>query len=127
MKNIILILFLLIPNFLIYAEDKLQSIPLSKLFWSLYRERNIVGKNDCSNKCGRYLRALIAKGYKAEIIILRPHRSRYLHSVVKIIDNQLIKYIDPTKGIMVNNLAVLGNFQRKISYEHLDKLGPDFR
>jgi len=75
MKLKLLILLIMIPMDIVYAGTRLAEIPLSKMFWALYKERNIIGQNDCSNKCGRYLRALVSKGYKAEIVIIKPYRS----------------------------------------------------
>ena len=108
-------------------SDPLSSMPLSKMFWSLYQEKNIIGKNDCSNKCGRYLRALIAKGYKAEIVVIRPHTSRYLHAIVKLQDGYKITYLDPTKGIVAQDIKMLGSVQRLIAGNQLDDLGAQFK
>ena len=130
MKRIILALMILAPAGLLANSkntDPLSSMPLAKMFWSLYQEKNIIGKNDCSNKCGRYLRALIAEGYKAEIVVIRPHTSRYLHAIVKLKDGDKITYLDPTKGIVSHDLKMLGNFQRLIASNQLDQLGEQYR
>ena len=109
------------------ASDPLSSMPLSKMFWSLYQERNVIGQNDCSNKCGRYLRALVAEGYKAEIIVIRPHTSRYLHAIVRLQDGDQVTYLDPTKGIVAKDLKMLGNFEKLIASNQLDQLGAQFK
>ncbi|MCM8539258.1 MAG: hypothetical protein NE328_03215 [Lentisphaeraceae bacterium] len=109
------------------ATDPLSSMPLAKMFWSLYQERNVIGQNDCSNKCGRYVRALIAEGYKAEIVVIRPHTSRYLHAIVKLQDGDKVTYLDPTKGIISKDLKVLGSFEKLIAHNQLDGLGAQYR
>ena len=128
MKTIILAMMILIPAGMAQTNsDPMTSMPLAKMFWSLYQERNIIGKNDCSNKCGKYVRALIAEGYKAEIVVIRPHTSRYLHAIVKLYDGDKVTYLDPTKGIVANNLENLGSFQKLIASNQLDQLGEQFR
>jgi len=130
MKRIILALMILAPAGLMATTEKsdpLSSMPLAKMFWSLYQEKNIIGKNDCSNKCGRYVRALVAKGYKAEIVVIRPHTSRYLHAIVKLQEGDKITYLDPTKGIVAEDLKMLGNFQKLIASNQLDDLGAQYK
>ena len=128
MKKIILAIMILIPAGMAKtAEDPLSSMPLAKMFWSLYQERNVIGQNDCSNKCGRYVRALVAEGYKAEVVVIRPHTSRYLHAIVKLHDGEEVTYLDPTKGIISKDLKVLGSFEKLIASTQLDGLGAQYK
>ena len=108
-------------------KDPLTSMPLSKMFWSLYQERNIIGQNDCSNKCGKYVRALVKAGHKADIVVIRPHTSRYLHAVVKLSKNGKTTYLDPTKGIVSDDLQSLGSFQKLITSKQLDSMGEQYK
>ena len=109
------------------SSDPLSSMPLAKMFWSLYQEKNVIGQNDCSNKCGRYMRALIAEGYQAEIVVIRPHTSRYLHAIVKLTNGEEVTYLDPTKGIVATDLEVLGSFQKLIAQNQLEQMGAQFK
>ena len=128
MKTIILAMMILIPAGMAKtANDPLSSMPLAKMFWSLYQEKNVIGQNDCSNKCGRYVRALVAKGYKAEIVVIRPYTSRYLHAIVKLTDGDKVTYLDPTKGIVAYDLNNLGSFQKLIAHNQLDQLGAQYK
>ncbi len=108
-------------------NDPLTSMPLSKMFWSLFQERNIIGQNDCSNKCGRYVRALVAKGYKADIVVIRPHQSRYLHAIVRLQDGEKVTYLDPTKGMISYDLDSMGNVEKLIASNQLDSLGEQYK
>ena len=107
--------------------DVLSSMPLSKMFWSLYLERNIIGQNDCSNKCGKYVRALVAAGHQADIVVILPHRSRYLHAIVKLQKDDKITYLDPTQGTIFNDLEEIGRFKELIVANKLDQLGADYK
>jgi hypothetical protein len=128
MKSLILAIMIMTPTaFAAQDNDPLLSMPLSKMFWSLYQERNIIGQNDCSNKCGKYVRALIAAGHKADIVVIRPHNSRYLHAVVKLQDGNKVTYLDPTKGITCKDLDKLGSFKELITSNNLDKMGEQYK
>lgn len=128
MKSIILTIFLLAPAaFSATNSDPLTSMPLSKMFWSLFQERNVIGQNDCSNKCGRYLKALIAQGHEAEIVVIKPHRSRMLHAIVKLTVEDKVTYLDPTKGTVSFDLEVLGSFKKSIEHTELASLGAQYK
>ena len=132
MKNLILITYLLLTGAAYSSTttanvDPMNSMPLSEMFWSLYQERNIVGQNDCSNKCGRYLRALIAEGYEAEIVVVKPHRSSMLHAIIKVTEGEKITYLDPTQGIVAYDLDMMGIFRESIQYNQLVSLGIQYK
>ena len=128
MKIIILTIFLLSPSlFASTSNDPMTSMPLSKMFWSLFQERNIVGQNDCSNKCGRYLRALVAKGHTAEIVVIKPHTSRMFHAIIKLTEGDKVTYLDPTRGTLSTDLDILGSYQRSIAHTELTSLGAQYK
>lgn len=129
MKQLLLAFVILMPAITMAqtSADPLFSMPLAKMFWSLYQERNIIGQNDCSNKCGRYLRALVSQGYEAEIIVIRPYTSPYLHAVIKLTEDDKVSYLDPTNGIVVDDLATLGSFKQLITYSQLEHMGEQFK
>lgn len=127
MKKILLFsLFFTSPTFAVSGNPS-GDFPLSKTFWSLFQERSVLGENDCSNKCGRYVRALLKEGYKADIVIVQPHRSRFPHAVVQLALVKDITYLDPSKGIISKDLETLGHFKEFISSEKLDELGDQYR
>ena len=105
---------------------KEKEIPLEKVFWSLFQEKNLLGSNDCTNKCGRYLRALVSEGHKAEILIVMPHRTRFLHAIIKLYHDEKCIYLDPTRGVISHDLAGFGFLQKTINHAQLTKLGPDY-
>ncbi|NQZ59724.1 MAG: hypothetical protein HRT88_19915 [Lentisphaeraceae bacterium] len=127
MKNLLILIILLSTSSLFAitsSEDPLTSMPLSKMFWSLFQERNVIGQNDCSNKCGRYTRALQNAGHQADILVIRPHRSQYLHAIVKVEkEDGSIVYLDPTKGIISYKVEDLGALVEKITFETLETRG----
>ncbi|NQZ70529.1 MAG: hypothetical protein HRT89_20950 [Lentisphaeria bacterium] len=109
------------------SENPLLSMPLAEMFWNLYRQKNTLGKFDCSNKAGLYARALQKAGFKSEIIVIRTLSRNILHAVVKVKCKDGFRYLDPTKGIQSTDLKQLGNFQYTITYAELEKLGDDWR
>ena len=128
MKSFILAIMIITPAaFATSNTDVLSSMPLSKMFWSLYLERNIIGQNDCSNKCGKYVRALVAAGHQADIVVILPHRSRYLHAIVKLQKDGKITYLDPTQGTIFDDLESIGKFKELISANQLDQMGKDYK
>ncbi len=108
-------------------SDPLSSMPLSKMFWSLFQERTIIGQHDCSNKCAKYMKALKAEGHEVEVVVILPHRSRFLHAIVKLTEGEKVTYLDPTKGIVAKNLDVMGTFQRSITYDQFDSFEGQFK
>ncbi len=80
-------------------------IPLAKTFWSIHRERNVVGRNDCSNKSGRYARELRKHGIQADVIVISRPRERNLHAVVQLGDGRCL---DPVDGKMADRIADFG-------------------
>jgi|SaaInlStandDraft_1057018.scaffolds.fasta_scaffold153749_1 hypothetical protein len=129
MKRIFLIIFLLAPALFASnnSNDVLSSMPLSKMFWSLFQERNIIGQNDCSNKCGRYLRALVAEGHTAEIVVIKPHTSRMLHAIIKLTEGDKVTYLDPTRGTLSADLDILGSYKKSIAHSELASLGAQYK
>ena len=106
------------------SEDPLTSMPLSKMFWSLFQERNIIGQNDCSNKCGRYTRALRKAGHQVDIIVIRPYRSQYLHAIVELTkEDGSTVYLDPTQGTISYKMDDLGSLVEKIPFDTLEQRG----
>lgn len=81
------------------VKKQLPKIPCKDLFWELYRQPNLLGKNDCSNKCARYYHALKKAGFKAKIVILKPWNSRMKHAVVRVEDEHGVRHFDPVRGI----------------------------
>ncbi len=112
---------------LLLTSFTIKDIPASKLFWELHKQKNVVGKYDCSNKCGIYARELNRIGYKVEVIIILPHKGKYLHAVVKIIKDGRDYYLDPTVGIVNRDLNVMGLLIKVIPFKDLDKLGKGFK
>ena len=130
MKSILLTIFLLLPAAAYSSTDNndpLTSMPLSQMFWSLYQERNIIGQNDCSNKCGRYLRALVKEGHNAEIVVIKPHRSSMFHAIIKLTEDDKVTYLDPTKGTIAYDLEALGTFSESIQHTQLASLGAQYK
>ena len=125
--KIILCILLTLSSCLYAKEVKKREIPLSKVFWSLYQEKNILGHNDCTNKCGRYLRALVGKGHNAEILIIMPHRTRFLHAIIKVLVGEKVTYLDPTRGIISENLDSFGFLQQTIQHRQLAQLGSSYK
>ena len=114
----ILALFLTTSTLLSYE------IPASNMFWDLYQEDNIIGRNDCSNKAGRYARELHLLGYKnVSVVIILPHRGCIFHAVVEA--NGV--YLDPTKGIVTDKLINFGGFIKRIPIDKLDSLGDNYK
>lgn len=100
------------------------NIPSSDMFWELYQEDNIIGRNDCSNKAGRYARELHLLGYKnVNVVIILPHMGCSLHAVVEA--NGV--YLDPTKGIWTDKLINFGTLQERIPVDKLDLLGDNYK
>jgi len=110
------------------VEDPMLSMPMHEMFWSLFQERNILGVNDCTNKSGRYAKALIAGGYDAEIIIVRPDRGQYRHAIVRVTNKQgLSQYLDPTKGLIAYNPEFIGTVLEVIPTAQIANLGSDYK
>ena len=126
-KLIITILFALSFSSFAQDNDPLNSMPLNKMFWSLFQERNIIGQNDCSNKCGRYVRALRAQGHEADIVVIQPYTTRYPHAIVALNENGKITYLDPTRGTIGYDLENLGRKIKTITHTELDSLGEQYR
>ncbi|MCH2206254.1 MAG: hypothetical protein MK132_10340 [Lentisphaerales bacterium] len=129
MKSLILTILLILPATGLAStnNDPLTSMPLSKMFWELYQERNIIGQNDCSNKCGRYLRALVKQGHTAEIVVIKPHTSSMLHAIVKLTEGDKVTYLDPTRGTLAYDLDMLGSFKESIQHTQLATLGAQYK
>lgn len=115
----ILALFLTTSTLLSYE------IPSYEMFWDLYKQKNIIGQNDCSNKSGRYARELHRLGYEVEVVILFPNNGEYIHAVVKATKNGRTIYLDPTKGII--SFELLGIFIRSIPIDKLDSMGDSYK
>jgi len=101
--------------------------PLEQVFWSLHRQPNRLGRNDCSNKAGRYFRALRECGYQADIVVVSVPRERRrnteLHAVVKV-GNEL--YCDPTFGTWGRDLADFGEYRFTLHYDSAAELPRQF-
>lgn len=84
------LLFLLL---LTSCEVELKPVaPLYDTFRAIHAERYVPHVNDCSNKCGDYLRALDKAGIKAQII--RYNTVEGYHAVVLVNGH----YFSPTSG-----------------------------
>ena len=119
---------LLLALFLTTSTLLSYEIPADKMFWDLYKERNIIGHNDCSNKSGRYARELHRLGYKnVSVIILLPNRGGYLHAVVEATGSNGVMYLDPTKGIISKDLEEFGGLISRIPVDQLDSLGDNYK
>ncbi|MCH2206255.1 MAG: hypothetical protein MK132_10345 [Lentisphaerales bacterium] len=129
MKVLILTIIFLLPaaTFASTDNDPMTSMPLTKMFWELYQERNIIGQNDCSNKCARYLKALVKDGHTAEIVVIKPHTSSMLHAIVKLTEGEKVSYLDPTRGTLADDLETLGYFKKSIQHEELASLGAQYK
>ena len=92
-----------------------KDLPMYESFRSIYKERYISNKNDCSNKCAKYLDALKKNGYDGEIVVV--HTGRTLHSVVKTGNI----YVDPTWGTYSKSLKRFGSYHGTIKYEDMHK------
>jgi len=103
-----------------------SEIPLNDTFVSLCNERNVVNQNDCSNKCGRYVRELRSHGYEADIVVVERNRSMgsELHAVVKVGDNL---FLDPVWGESTHKLSDIGSFRFVIPSRKLNSLGSEFK
>ena len=128
MKSLFIAILLISPSAMANSETNiLSSMPLSKMFWGLYLERTIIGQYDCSNKCGKYARALSKAGHQADLVIIRPHRSRYLHAIVRLSTKDKIVYLDHTKGVISDDLESLGHLKEVISIQQLKEKGAKYR
>ena len=88
------------------ASHKVQ-LPAENTFWSLRRENYIRGRNDCSNKAGRYARHLIENlGLDATVVVVRTTRGT--HAVTKMTVGSRVLYADPTSGRWGESLAAWG-------------------
>ena len=90
-----------------YSSASMQEdeIPLKRTFWALHRERNRAGKNDCSNKSGRYAKALREQGYKANVVVISVPRQKDLHAVVELADGRCL---DPAFGKVADSVEKMG-------------------
>lgn len=102
---------------------KRQAIPLKNVFRSIQRER-YSNSNDCSNKAGRYAKALRENGYKADVVVVKMHRRGELHAIVKL-DNGM--YYDPTFGTSGDKVERFGKYRFTIAYADLGKWGNEFK
>lgn len=90
--------------------------PLPRVFEALAIEPATLGTNDCSNKAGRYARALIAAGIEAHVVYVRPpDPDAQLHAVV--LAGSLV--CDPTSGKVSRDLADFGTFAFVINRDRL--------
>jgi hypothetical protein len=75
--------------------------------------------NDCSNKAGRYARALQAAGLDATVLLIRPNaappQDQTLHAVVSVAG--LI--CDPTSGRVTRDLAAHGTLVATVTKDRL--------
>ena len=132
MKALLTLTIFLVGTYSLMASDSnkdpFANVPASEMFWSLFREKNVIGKNDCSNKCGRYVRELRRQGLEADIVVIRPYTGRYLHAIVKLTGkNGKITYLDPTKGIILYKLDNLGSLKKIIAYKNLESMGDQYK
>lgn len=99
--------------------------PLSSLFWRLHRQRNRPSANDCSNKAGRYARALRREGYRATVVVVhRPAPHNSLHAVVKV-DDRI--YCDPAFGTWGSDLSRFGQYRFALKDGDQDSWGTAFK
>lgn len=90
--------------------------PLARQFEALAIERNETGANDCSNKAGRYCRALLDAGHKdAVVIFVRPRGQQELHAIVYVAG----LYCDPSTGKVKRHLVDFGDKISEVSHWRL--------
>lgn len=91
--------------------------PLPRVFEALVLQDYEEGTNDCSNKAGRYARALLAAGIEAHVVYVHPKTDNAmgLHAVVRTGD--LI--CDPSTGKVSRNLADFGTYVGIVSAARL--------
>ena len=95
-------------GFVRHGRGASGSLPAAATYERLVRERSRVGRNDCSNKCGRYVRALRAAGQSAEVLVVSPRGGRDLHAIVKLSDGRLV---DPTHNVVSRDLTDFGELK----------------
>jgi hypothetical protein len=83
--------------------------PLPRDFEALAIEPYILHQNDCSNKAGRYARALLNAGYEAHVVLVQPTHPPGvgLHAVVLVGD----LYCDPSTGRVSRSVSDFGTIQ----------------
>lgn len=102
-----------------------NNIPRRHDFWAIYRQRYIRGRNDCSNKAGRYARVLHEHGYQADVVVIKMTSPKYkgqMHAVVRTEG----MYVDPAFGKWSKNLNDFGEFRFTITQTALPKMGKEF-
>jgi hypothetical protein len=102
-------------------KRRTSPIPCSEVFHSLRTQRNVLDLNDCSNKAGRYLEALIQEGYDAKIVVVKTPRNE-MHAVVRCEG----KYYDPTYGLVTTRLQRIGRYRFSVRFEDLSAWGGEF-
>jgi len=113
MKLIVAILLLTLLN---SCKTVLVPIPLQPLFWKIYKEKNVDDVNDCSNKSGKYLRALDARGIAGKVIVIKTKMG--YHAIVKTGGGP---YLDPTFGTASYNINDYGKFLFSLELNELDQ------
>ena len=92
-------------------------------FWRIYKERCILNKNDCSNKCGDYADCLVKAGYDPIFVVVKGRGRKNNHSIIKCNG----AYYDPTYGIRSFKIKTMGSYRFSIPYEKRDEWGDEFK
>ena len=95
-------------------------VPYPGLLRDIVRLKYEAGSVDCSNKAGRYCRALWALGYQAEVVNFWPQGRNVIHSVVRIPLPEGDILVDATDGSRTRDLAKWGELNNVVSRERVE-------
>jgi hypothetical protein len=85
---------------------------------ALRRERYVLGRNDCSNKAGRYARLLIEEmDCEAAVIVVKTPKGT--HAVTRVSRNGETLYADPTSGRWSASLEDWGSAMYEVTRRDL--------
>jgi hypothetical protein len=103
--------------------DEYRKVPLKDTFKSISEEPYKLNVYDCSNKCAKYMKALMDEGYECEMIAVKPPANplRILHAIVRIkFKDGSSMYTDPTYFDWSSNINHFGAYMYTIEITNFD-------
>jgi hypothetical protein len=111
-------------------SDPMAHVPLKNTFWSIYREKAVEGKNDCSNTCSKYVRHLLENDHKAVMVYMHTPDPETEHIVaqvkVKVKGKEKFLYCDVVNGKVSWESDKFGEPWFTIPYEDRAEWGNEF-